>query len=87
MQEAQGLLQRPQQNAKRRRLVLTPQPQRPALVRPLGLRIPLVAERGYHLQLVDASYDLQVPMIYREGGFAGLVLGDLGGSGPDPRRW
>ena len=53
----------------------------PKLVRPLGLKIPLVAERGYHLQLVNASYDLKMPMIYREGGFAitpmerGLRLG------------
>lgn len=53
----------------------------PELVRPLRLDIPLVAERGYHLQLVDASYDLKIPMIYREGGFAitpmesGLRLG------------
>lgn len=53
----------------------------PELVRPLGLNIPLVAERGYHLQLVNASYDLKIPMIYREGGFAitpmerGLRLG------------
>ena len=53
----------------------------PALVRPLGLAVPLVAERGYHLQLVNASYDLKVPTIYREGGFAitpmerGLRLG------------
>ncbi|MGX7953329.1 NAD(P)/FAD-dependent oxidoreductase [Tsuneonella sp. HG249] len=53
----------------------------PELVRPLGLKIPLVAERGYHLQLVNASYDLKIPMIYREGGFAitpmerGLRLG------------
>ncbi|WP_195908668.1 FAD-binding oxidoreductase [Novosphingobium sp. Gsoil 351] len=42
----------------------------PTLVKPLGLKIPLVAERGYHLQLVDPSLELSAPMIYREGGFA-----------------
>lgn len=53
----------------------------PALLKPLGARLPLVAERGYHLQLVQPSITLEVPMIYREGGFAltpmrnGLRLG------------
>jgi len=52
-----------------------------ALLKPLGLEIPLVAERGYHLQLAAPSIELELPMIYRAGGFAltpmhgGLRLG------------
>jgi len=63
------------------RVVVAAGARSPKLVKPLGLRVPLVAERGYHLQLVEPSIALQVPMIYREGGFAltpmrgGLRLG------------
>jgi len=52
-----------------------------ALRKPLGLANPLVAERGYHLQLAAPSIELELPMIYRAGGFAltpmhgGLRLG------------
>ena len=42
----------------------------PALLKTLGVSIPLVAERGYHLQLVNPSIELRIPMIYRAGGFA-----------------
>jgi len=53
----------------------------PALLKTLRVSIPLVAERGYHLQLVGPSIDLKLPIIYRAGGFAltpmrnGLRLG------------
>ena len=53
----------------------------PALLKPLGMSIPLVAERGYHLQLDEPSVHLKLPVIYRAGGFAltpmngGLRLG------------
>jgi D-amino-acid dehydrogenase len=55
----------------------------PSLLKPLGLSIPLVAERGYHLQLVDASISVDMPMIYRAGGFAITPMRDglrLGGT-------
>jgi D-amino-acid dehydrogenase len=41
-----------------------------ALLDPLGVRIPLETERGYHLHLTNPNVELQVPLIFRARGLA-----------------
>jgi D-amino-acid dehydrogenase len=70
------------------------------LLRPLGLRIPLVTERGYHLEfdLPDAAQPLTRPLCPITRGFyftpmagrlraAGTVELGVAGKPPSPHRW
>lgn len=67
------------------------------LVRPLGLKLPLLAERGYHVQLRDCPDGPTVPVVYRDKGvvatpmsqglrLAGMVEIAEASSPPDERR-
>ncbi len=66
-----------------------------ALLRGLGVMIPLAAERGYHVQLAEPTVALPMGVIHRAGGFAltpmdgGLRLaGTVEIADPDaPPRW
>lgn len=78
------------------RLVLAGGIDAPALLEPLGVALPLQAERGYHLQTRSASAPA-LPVVHRERGFvltpladgvraAGLVEIARHDRPPDPRR-
>jgi len=46
------------------------------LLDPLGVRIPLETERGYHLHLTDPNLKLPVPLIYKARGLAMTSMED-----------
>lgn len=69
----------------------------PALLRPLGYRVPIAPARGYHVMLSDPGVDVRHPVIFHEPHFAatpmraGLRLAGTmefaaAGSSPDMRR-
>ena len=70
-----------------------------ALLRPLGHRVPLVAERGYHIQSAETAWPESIPPVVFEdramivtrfrGGLraASFVEFGLPDTAPDPRKW
>lgn len=44
------------------------------LLRPLGTRIPLETERGYHVELRAPSLDLPIPVVHKDKGFAATPM-------------
>lgn len=69
----------------------------PDLLRPLRLRLPLAAERGYHIALCDARLHLERPIVFKSRGVAmspnggglrvsGTVEIDAHDAPPDERR-
>lgn len=46
------------------------------LVAPLGVRLPLETERGYHLELADPSVELRLPIIHKSRGFCLTPMAD-----------
>ena len=70
-----------------------------ALMRPLGHRIPLIAERGYHLQAAETDWPLDLPPVvfeerativtrFRSGlRAAGFFEFGRAAAPPDPRKW
>ena len=69
----------------------------PDLLRPLGLRLPLAAERGYHIALRDSRLLLERPIVFKSRGIAmspnggglrvtGTVEIDAHDAPPDERR-
>ena len=69
------------------------------LLAPLGHRVPLIAERGYHLQAATSDWPLELPPVvfeeramivtrFRSGlRAAGFFEFGSAGSAPDPRKW
>ena len=69
------------------------------LLAPLGYRVPLIAERGYHLQAAETDWPADFPPVvfeeramlvtrFRSGlRAAGLFEFGRAGSPPDPRKW
>ena len=69
------------------------------LLAPLGHRVPIVAERGYHLQLADTGWPADMPpVVFEERGFlltrfasglraAGFFEFGRADAPPDPRKW
>ena len=70
-----------------------------ALLRPLGHRVPLIAERGYHLQAARSDWPLDLPPVvfeeramivtrFRSGlRAAGFFEFGRAAAPPDPRKW
>jgi D-amino-acid dehydrogenase len=70
-----------------------------ALLRPLGYRVPIIAERGYHIQSADTDWPLGLPPVvfeersmivtrFRSGlRAASFVEFARQDSPPDPRKW
>jgi glycine/D-amino acid oxidase-like deaminating enzyme len=44
------------------------------LLKPLGLSLPLEAERGYHVMVRDSSLDLKLPVLHRGRGFGATPM-------------
>jgi glycine/D-amino acid oxidase-like deaminating enzyme len=45
-----------------------------ALLKPLGLSLPLEAERGYHVMVRDSALDLRLPVLHRGRGFGATPM-------------
>jgi D-amino-acid dehydrogenase len=68
------------------------------LLRPLGIRVPMIAERGYHIQAEAPAWPDMSPVVFEERSMivsrfrsglraAGFVEFAREGSAPDPRKW
>jgi D-amino-acid dehydrogenase len=44
------------------------------LLAPLGVRIPLETERGYHAVVRNPSFELRIPVLHKERGFAATAM-------------
>lgn len=44
------------------------------LLRPLGIRVPLETERGYHMQLSEDTVNLRMPLLFRSRGFSAAPM-------------
>src|SRR5699024_2621816 len=40
------------------------------ILEPLGVKVPLETERGYHMQLMGDSVNLSMPLLFRSRGFS-----------------
>ncbi len=68
------------------------------LLRPLGYRVPIIAERGYHIEAASSEWPDMPPVVFEERSMivsrfhcglraAGFVEFGRAASPPDPRKW